>query len=200
MFDLIHNIDFVIASIFILLIIYLSVGRRYINVSASNRMFYRMVNTAMVACVIDIIMNVTETYTDMFPHFIANLSRTAFNVCVGVLTYFAYSYVKAYFASDSLKGLIKVIDVIASFFVAAFIIAGVCNLFVGFISYVDDDGVFRKGYLYSINYIVPVILLSLMLLTAFLSRKFYTKVQFRSIVYFVMIFAGAVNIITQLAK
>ncbi len=187
MFDLIHNIDFVIASIFILLIIYLSVGRRYINVSASNRMFYRMVNTAMVACVIDIIMNVTETYTDMFPHFIANLSRTAFNVCVGVLTYFAYSYVKAYFASDSLKGLIKVIDVIASFFVAAFIIAGVCNLFFGFISYVDDDGVFRKGYLYSINYIVPVILLSLMLLTAFLSRKFYTKVQFRSIVYFVMI-------------
>ena len=187
MFDLIHNIDFVIASIFILLIIYLSVGSRYINVSASNRMFYRMVNTAMVACVIDIIMNVTETYTDMFPHFIANLSRTAFNVCVGVLTYFAYSYVKAYFVSDSLKGLIKVIDVIASFFVAAFIIAGVCNLFFGFISYVDDDGVFRKGYLYSINYIVPVILLSLMLLTAFLSRKFYTKVQFRSIVYFVMI-------------
>lgn len=187
MFDLIHNIDFVIASIFILLIIYLSVGRRYINVSASNRMFYRMVNTAMVACVIDIIMNVTETYTDMFPHFIANLSRTAFNVCVGVLTYFAYSYVKAYFVSDSSKGLIKVIDVIASFFVAAFIIAGVCNLFFGFISYVDDDGVFRKGYLYLINYIVPVILLSLMLLTAFLSRKFYTKVQFRSIVYFVMI-------------
>lgn len=185
MFNLIHNIDFVIASIFILLIIYLSVGKRYVNVSDSNKMFYRLVNTNLIACFIDIMMNVTETYTSYFPSFISNLFRTSFNVCVGVLTFFAYSYVKAYFSGKEKNKINTIADLSAVFVVVVFVIAGICNLFMGFISYVDENGKFQTGPFYVLNYIVPTILLMLILYTAFKNRKYYTSIQFKSIIFFV---------------
>ncbi|MCQ2080283.1 MAG: response regulator [Lachnospiraceae bacterium] len=193
MFGLIHNIDFVIASIFILLIIYLSVGRRYADVSNSNKMFYRLVNTNLVACFVDILMNITETYTEYFPHFVSNLCRTSFNVCVAFLTYFAYSYVKAYFMDKEVNRINTIADLSTVFVVIIFVIAGVLNLFTGFISYVDENGKFQTGPFYLLNTIVPAILLAIILYTAFRNRKYFTPVQYKSIIFFVMtVLAGVI--------
>ena len=186
MFNLVHNIDFVIAAIFILLIIYFSVGTRYSNISTSNKIFYRLVNTAMVGCFVDIMMNVAETYTDIFPPIVSMIFRMMFNLCTGVLTYFAYGYVKEYSRTDKNKR--DVIDYIAISLVGIFILMGFANFFTGWLSYIDENGVFHNGPLYMlINYGIPAVLLILMMMTAIKRRKYYTKVQFRAIVFFVIL-------------
>lgn len=192
MFSLVHNIDFVIAAIFVLLIIYFSVGRKYSKISTSNRMFYRMVNTAMIQSVTDIVMNVTETYTDVFPAFIAGWCRTLFNLLTVILTYYAYAYVKAYSMEKDSSTKQKVLDIIVWTLFAAFVAIGIVNLFTGVVSYIDDDGVFHNGPLYVSNYIVPIVLLVIILITAVDRKKYYTREQFRAIILFMVFVVGGV--------
>ena len=194
MFNLVHNIDFVIAAICILLVVYTSVGRRYSSISESNAMFYRLVNTATIASLIDIFMNVTETYTNVFPSFWALSTRTAFNVCTGVLTYFSFAYVRAYAKDKVADKSQKALDIIAVVLIVVFIIIGIMNLFTGILSYVDENGVFHNGKLYNINYIVPVILLILMLTTAVKKRSYYTREQFRGIIFFIILVIIGVSV------
>ena len=191
MFSLVHNIDFVIAAICVLLIIYLSVGRKYSRISQSNRMFYRMVNTAMIQSVVDIFMNVVETYTNIFPSQIAGWSRTVFNLLTVILTYYAYAYVKAYSEEQKNNRGQKIMDICVGIMLISFVLLGIYNLFSGVVSYIDDEGVFHNGPLYITNYIVPLILLIFILITAIQRKKYYTRDQFRAIVFFiVLVLAG----------
>lgn len=187
MFDLVHNIDFVISAICVLLIIYCSVGRRYSKISQSNRMFYRMVNTAMIQSVIDILMNVAETYTDVFDPTWAGIFRTLFNFCTVGLTFFAYAYVKAYSENADESMFQKVMDILVWVFLISFGLVGVINIFTGSVSYIDEEGVFHNGPLYNINYVVPLILLIFILVTALKRRKTYTREQFGGIVFFIVL-------------
>lgn len=187
MFDLVHNIDFVIAAICVMLIVYFSVGKKYSKISQSNKMFYHMVNTAMIQSVIDIFMNVAETYTDVFSPQIAGWSRTIFNLMTVILTYYAYAYVKAYSAEKNKSTKQKVMDIIVGILLISFLLLGVYNLFSGVVSYIDDEGVFHNGPLYITNYIVPLILLIFILLTAIDRRKYYTKEQFKAIIFFIIL-------------
>lgn len=192
MFSLVHNIDFVIAAIFVLLIIYFSVGKKYSKISTSNRMFYCMVNTAMIQSVTDIIMNVTETYTDVFPPAVAGWCRTVFNLLTVTLTYYAYAYVKAYSAEKENSRKQKIMDICVGVLLTSFVGLGIVNLFTGVVSYIDDAGVFHNGSLYITNYIVPFILMSFIMITAIDRRKYYTKEQFRAIIFFLVLVSAGV--------
>lgn len=192
MFSLVHNIDFVISAICVLLIIYFSVGKKYSKISQSNRMFYNMVNTAMIQSVTDIFMNVAETYTDIFPTQIAGWSRTIFNLLTVILTYYAYAYVKAYSVEKTITRKQKIMDVAVGILLISFLLLGVFNLFSGVVSYIDDEGVFHNGPLYISNYIVPLILLIFILITAIDRRKYYTKEQFKAIIFFIILVLAGV--------
>lgn len=191
MFSLVHNIDFVIAAIFVLLIIYFSVGKKYSKISRSNRMFYNMVNTAMIQSMTDIFMNVAETYTDIFPPQVAGWSRTVFNMMTVILTYYAYAYVKAYSSENDSSKKQKVMNICVGIMLVSFVIIGIVNLFTGIVSYIDEAGKFHNGPLYVTNYIVPLILLIFILITAIDRKKYYTKDQFKAIIFFiVLVLAG----------
>ncbi len=192
MFSLVHNIDFVIAAIFVLLIIYFSVGKKYSKISQSNRMFYHMVNTAMIQSVTDIFMNVSETYTDVFPTQVAGWSRTIFNLLTVILTYYAYAYVKAYSVEKEASGRQKIMDICVGVLLISFFLLGILNLFTGVVSYIDDSGEFHNGPLYVSNYIVPLILLVFILITAIDRKKNYTKEQFRAIIFFIVLVVAGV--------
>lgn len=192
MFSLVHNIDFVIAAIFVLLIIYFSVGRKYSRISTSNRMFYRMVNTAMIQSVADIIMNVTETYTEVFPPAVAGWCRTVFNLLTVILTYYAYAYVKAYSVENENSRKQKIMDIFVGVLLTSFVVLGFVNLFTGIVSYIDDAGEFHNGPLYVSNYIVPFILMIFIMITAIDRRKCYTKEQFRAIIFFLVLVSAGV--------
>ena len=191
MFSLVHNIDFVISAICVLLIIYFSVGKKYSKISQSNRMFYNMVNTAMIQSVTDIFMNVAETYTDIFSPSVAGWTRTIFNLMTVILTYYAYAYVKAYSVEKEPTSKQKVMDIAVGILLASFVLLGIYNLFSGVVSYIDDEGIFHNGPLYITNYIVPLILLIFILITAIDRRKYYTRDQFKAIIFFiVLVLAG----------
>lgn len=187
MFPLVHNIDFVIAAICVLLVIYCSVGRRYSKISESNRMFYRIVNTAMVQSFVDIFMNVSETYTDIFGTFWPSISRTVFNTLTVILTYFTYAYVKAYSKDQEKFNGQVVLDILVWILLGFFSLAAIVNLFTGIISYVDENGVYHNGPIYNINYVVPVILLIIILVTAIKRRRYFTKQQFGAIFFFIVL-------------
>ncbi len=187
MFPLVHNIDFVIAAICVLLIVYCSVGKKYSRISQSNRMFYRMVNTAMIQSVVDIIMNVVETYPNLLSPQAAGWARTIFNLLTVLLTYFAYAYVKAYSEEQDVTKVQKVMDVCVWVLLGAFLMCGIVNMFTGIVSYIDEDGVFHNGPLYVSNYVVPLVLLIFILITAIRRRKYYTPEQFRAIVFFIVL-------------
>lgn len=192
---LIHNIDYIIAAICVLLILYISVGKKYSKISQSNRLFYRMVNTAMLQCFVDVFMNITESYTTFFPPIMASLSRTAFNFCTVFLTYFGYSYVKAYSNKDEKPDRIqKVLDMLVWIVLGAFFVAGITNIFFGFLSYVDESGVFHYGTFYWANYIVPFFLLVCITITAIRRRTSYTGEQFTAIIIFILLVLGGVMI------
>ncbi len=192
MFNLVHNIDFVIAAVCVILIVYVSVGSKYSKISKSNKMFFRMVNTALIQSFVDIFMNVAETYTDIFAPELAGIARTVFNALTCLLTFFVYAYVKAYSKNeDQVEIKQKILDIIVYTFVAGFLFMGILNLFNGWISYIDENGVFQTGPGYSINYIVPFILIVCVLITAIRNRRTYTKEQFRAIIFFmVLVVAG----------
>ena len=191
MFPLVHNIDFVIAAICVLLIIYFSVGKKYSKISQSNRMFYNMVNTAMIQSVADIFMNVAETYTDVFSPQVAGWCRTAFNLLTVILTYYAYAYVKAYSVEKETSRKQKILDIVVAVMLISFVLLGIYNLFSGVVSYIDESGAFHNGPLYITNYIVPLILLIFILITAIDRRKYYSNDQFRAIIFFIiMVLAG----------
>lgn len=192
MFQLVHNIDFVIAAICVLLIIYFSVGKKYSKISQSNRMFYRMVNTAMLQSMTDIFMNVTETYTDIFPPQVAGFSRTVFNMMTVVLTYYAYAYVKAYSLEKEVSKKQKVMDICVAITLVSFALLGVYNLFSGVVSYIDEAGQFHNGPLYITNYIVPLIFLIFILITAIDRKDYYTKDQFKAIIFFILLVLAGV--------
>lgn len=194
MFSLVHNIDFVIAAIFVLLIIYFSVGKKYSKISTSNRMFYRMVNTAMIQSVTDIIMNITETYTDIFPPAVAGWCRTVFNLLTVTLTYYAYAYVKAYSVEEESSRKQKIMDFSVGTLLFLFVVLGIVNLFTGVVSYIDEAGEFHNGPLYIFNYIVPFILMIFIMITALDRRKNYTGDQFKAIISFLALVSAGVAI------
>ena len=148
-----------------------------------------MVNTAMIQCFVDIFMNVVETYSNVFPPVLASITRTVFNVLTTILTYFAYAYVKAYSQDQNNQKSQKFMDATVWVLLALFGLCGVANIFTGFISYVDADGVYHNGPLYIINYVVPFIFLIFILITALKRRKSYTGEQFRAILFFIILVA-----------
>lgn len=191
---LVHNINFVIAAIFILLIILVSVGKKYRDISHSNKMFYNLVYTVLFQSIVDVFMNIAETYTDVFPPIVSSLSRTIFNFCTALLTYFAYMYVKGYSLKDRTNKLQNALDIIVTVLISAFGIAGVINIKLGFLSYVDENGVYQNGPFYIINYIVPLLLIILILFTAIRFRKSYSPDQFRAIIFFILLVIGGVAV------
>lgn len=193
--NLIHNVDFVIAAICILLVLYISVGRKYSQISKSNYMFYRMVNTAMAQSLVDIFMNVSETYTELFPPIVSSITRMVFNFCTVLLAFFAYQYVKAYSNREEKEDKIqRVIDVMNWIVLIAFGIVGIINIPMGFLSYIDENGVFHNGELYWINYLIPLLLLVGILYTTIRKKAAYTKDQFIAIISFIVMVLGGVLI------
>lgn len=193
--NLIHNVDFVIAAICILLVLYISVGRKYSQISKSNYMFYRMVNTAMAQSIVDIFMNVSETYTELFPPIVSSITRMIFNFCTVLLAFFAYQYVKAYSNREEKEDKIqRVIDVMNWIVLIAFGVVGIINIPMGFLSYIDENGVFHNGELYWINYLIPLLLLVGILYTTIRKKAAYTKDQFIAIISFIVMVLGGVLI------
>lgn len=74
----------------------------------------------------------------------------------------------------------------------SFALLGIHNIFSGVVSYIDEAGQFHNGPLYVTNYIVPLILLIFILITAIGRKKYYTKDQFRAIIFFIVLVVAGV--------
>ena len=185
MFDLISDIDYVIASVCILITVFVFTRKKFSHVSSINRDFYSLLSFVLVACVLDIVLEITLTYTDTFSYLVPEILRLLFNISVGTLAFMAYRYIKTFNAQENNKK--TALDYIGVFMILVYVTLGVINIFTGIISYIDENGKHVWGPFYFVNYMVPVFCVFFVLLTVVKNRRTYTKDQLRAIVAMLII-------------
>lgn len=186
MFDLIHDIDFVIAALCIAAVIYFSTGKSYTNLSGPNKAFYRLTLPIVLASIFDICLNVCQSFTGEISQTASLVFRFLYNVSFGLLILLVYQYVRAYQVEAS-EHKMSFTDYFEAGIFLATVLFGISNFFTGWILYFED-GVSKDGPLYRINTAFPIVGLLLIAVSLFTHRKKYTSKQFVS-----MICAGAIT-------
>ena len=187
MTQLIHNIDYIIASVCILIVMASSTGRQFTKVSKSNRIFYMLVNCLFWACIFDIFMNVCQSFTDIFTPTWANISKMMYSVVLSVLCALAYYYIRSYQIDEIKITKFNVFDYIVIIATIIPIILSIINIFVGTIAYIDADGKLQNGPFYLVTYIAPFMVLAIVAISALSNKNKYTKDQLKAIVAFVIL-------------
>lgn len=187
MFNTLLDIDYIVASLVILIALYIFSKRKYSTVTKANRIFYHMVLVAIVTCIGNILMNYSATYTDVFSTWGYMLFRMWFNIGTVFITFLGYRYARMY-QGEKRTYFLMVSDILAILLFAVHAILAIVNIFTGIIAYVDESGI-KHGPLFSINTIIPMLLFALVLATMLSNREDYTKAQRYSIlVYFLITF------------
>lgn len=192
--SLIHNIDYVIAALCVLIVVFVTVGRKYRGISKSNKVFFLLLITSIFMCVVDILMNVFETYTNIFAYEYSYLCRFLYNSCTVLLSIFSYLYVKSYSPQKEKVHLLrKLMDLIVWILTIVYVILALINFNNGWIMYFDANGGYHTGRLYYIVYAVPMVLLVFMIIVTLEEKKNYSKTQLRAImVYILLVVVGVV--------
>ncbi len=188
MFGLTLDIDYVVASLVILIVLYIFSKKKYSMVTNANRIFYYMVLCAIATCVFDILMNIAITYSDFFPEPIYMLFRLLFNGGTSAIAYLGYKYAGMYLEGKDTK-LIKCLNAVTLFIFVSYLILSGVNMFTGIIAYIDDNGVYQHGPLFLLNTIAPALIFLMVLILLLTNITEYSKTQRNSIIiYFLLTF------------
>lgn len=188
MFNLTNNIDFVIAALVILITLYAVSKKKLSDITEANRIFYKMILCAIHTCFIDILMNFAISYPDKFPAVVYMILRLLFNCGTSAIAFLGYKYARMYQVENKSSKL-HVLDMITKIIFVSYIVLSVLNIFNGFISYVDAEGIYHHGPLFLINTVAPALIFAMVLVVLAISRDEYTKEQRNSIIiYFALTF------------
>lgn len=194
MFILIHDIDYVIAAICIVAVIYFSTGKKYTNLSGPNKAFYRLTLPVVFGCIFDIALNIAQTYPNVIPTTFALVFRFMYNAFFGLLVLLVYQYVRAY-QVDSKEHKMSFFDWIEGIIFGGIVLFGVVNFFTGWLLYFDENGVAHDGPLFNLNIVLPIIGLLILILSLITHKKKYNEQQFTSIIMF-----GAITVICAVVE
>lgn len=192
MFDLILDIDYMVAALVILVVLYIFSKNTYSSVTKANQIFYQMVMCAIFTCVFNILMNVTATYYDVFKSFGYMLFRFLFNSGNMIIAYFYYRYARMY-QGDRESKVTKALDYITLLTSLVYILLSFINIFTGIIAYIDEKGI-HHGPLFLTNSAFPALVFILVLVVMLTNKQDYTKVQRRSIIVYFLVSFGFVGV------
>lgn len=186
MFNLTLNIDYVIAALIILVALYIFSKKKFFSVNNANKIFYYMLLCAIFTSIMDILMNIAITYSNLFPDIIYMFFRLLFNCGTSSISYLAYLYSRNYQGDKSTKTL-KIIDSFTIFIFISYIVLSVLNMSTGIIAYLDEQGVYKHGPLFLLNTIVPLIIFLSVIIVQIIYKEDYTPLQSRSIILYYLI-------------
>ena len=192
MLNTIRNVDLVIASIPILLVLYISGARRFMPVSKSNHIFYDTVLCAISACVADIALNVAISYPGTFSVFSFKILRIIFSILVGLTTFMMYFYYKSYQIpkneADNKKSRFG--GILVFLIMVFYILISVANIWYPTVYIYGEDGSVLDGPLHFTIFLIPAIMCFSACVLSFVSRNDFTKRQFYSIYVYTALGAG----------
>ena len=191
MFNLIHNADFVIAAFFVFLVIFVATYKRYSHISNSNRLFFYILFASLLSCIFDFVLNLSETYLNIFPVVVMYICRLGYNVGSGILTSLAYQYVRS--RQDNYNREKKnVVDWLIITTTVALVILGLINFFTGYITGLDENGQFIDGPLQKLQLILPAFNMIVLLFVAIKNRKHFSDGIFGGMVFFIIVAFGSI--------
>lgn len=192
MFNLLLDIDYMIAAFVILVVLYIFSKNKYSNITKANTIFYRMVLCAIITCIFNILMNVAATYYDIFKSLGYMLFRFLFNCGNMSIAFLYYKYARMYQGERTSK-IINFLDILAFLLSASYCFISFVNMFTGIIASIDEAGI-HHGPLFMTNSIIPALLFILVLIIMLTNRQDYTKTQRRSIIMYFLVSFGFVGI------
>ena len=178
-FGLIRNIDFLIVSILISAVLYITSSIKFKNVSKANRSFMTSLILMMISCFIEILVTVTRTYPHTFAPFVMHIMRCSYSIANGLLAIFVYRYARSY--SLSFNDRKNWADITTYAFGGIYSLVSIIDIPTGIVTWFEEDGTYVHGPLYFITFAgVGLVLLSALIATI-VDRKYYTRQQFVSI-------------------
>lgn len=179
-----NGIDFLLAAIVIIIVILLCGSRKTMEISSSNKIYYSIAVTLLIASIVDLMMNIVQSYPNVFGSQVYMILRTVFNISYAISSTLSFQYVRSYQRKDDdayKKGLADYLVLGCTIVV---VIAGVVNMFTGLTNYVDENGVAQDGPLYVVNFLCPLIISVIALIVTIKNKSSFTPAQFRGILEF----------------
>lgn len=179
MFGLIRNIDFLIISILISVILLINSNRNYKTVSNANRSFTRTLVLMIISCSIEILVTVTRTYPHIFLPYVMHIMRSSYSIANGLLAIFVYIYARSYSGSFTEKKSWADYSVIAAG--AGYVLISIIDIPTGIVTWFEEDGTYVHGPLYIITYAGVGVILLFAFVATIKDRRYYTGNQFAAI-------------------
>ncbi|MCR4990516.1 MAG: response regulator [Lachnospiraceae bacterium] len=184
MFDLIHNIDFDIAGLFIYVMVFLASMRIYNQNDTSARHFYNFLVGGFFMGVCDILVVLSETFPEFFPAYFDKIFYLLFLSSTALCTFLAYKYVRSYQKGEG-KEERNVFDIMAAGLMCLLIVLGIVDIFSDVLIRIDESGQYQRGPLAPFVYVITSGTFILILVTLIMNKESYTRRQFVSILVLV---------------
>ena len=150
--NLIYNIDFELAGVIYVLLVYAALSIYYSNQSEVNKKFKFVVKCILAAEIMDIVTAITISYGSVIPPKLNIFANTVYFVLTFSLGYFFLRYVESY-VNQSVSRIRSIrVNKICYILLLALL---VLNMFAGFIFSFNEQGEYVHGSLYLLVYIVP---------------------------------------------
>ena len=179
MFGLFRDIDYLICSVIIAIILIITTAIKYKSVSKANKSFVLSLILLLISCILEIFVTVTRSYPQNFNPFFMHVLRSLYSIANGFLAVFVYIYARSYSGSfEEKRNWADVAAIIASL---AYTLISVINIPTGIVTRIEEDGTFVHGPLYIVTFLGVGLIISFAFVSTIMDRKYYTKGQFLTI-------------------
>ena len=189
MFGLFRDIDYLICSVIIAIILIITTAIKYKSVSKANKSFVLSLILLLISCILEIFVTVTRSYPQNFNPFFMHVLRSLYSIANGFLAAFVYVYARSYSGSfEEKRNWADVAAIIASL---AYTLISVINIPTGIVTRIAEDGTFVHGPLYIVTFLGVGLIISFAFVSTIMDRKYYTKGQFLTINWLYALIAGS---------
>ena len=189
MFGLFRDIDYLICSVIIAIILIITTAIKYKSVSKANKSFVLSLILLLISCILEIFVTVTRSYPQNFNPFFMHVLRSLYSIANGFLAAFVYVYARSYSGSfEEKRNWADVAAIIASL---AYTLISVINIPTGIVTRIEEDGTFVHGPLYIVTFLGVGLIISFAFVSTIMDRKYYTKGQFLTINWLYALIAGS---------
>lgn len=151
--NLLYNIDFEVAGVIFVLVIYAALCIFYSDQSEVNQKFKALVICVLAAETMDIVTAITISYGSVIPAWLNTLVNTVYFVLTFSLGYALLRYVESYVGHNPRRSK----NIRANKLLYVFLLLILCaNMLMGFIFRFDGAGRYIHGSLYLLVYLVPI--------------------------------------------
>lgn len=182
MFNLVHNIDFVLAAIGVLLVAFFGTKRKYNHTSKANAAFYRIAYVLLAMCLLDVILTVAQSYQEWVAFWVVQILYAIVNTLHVVEIWLLMQYLQVYEheLNDNWESNDRFSkwDIVQLLIVFVVVITNTINIFSNIIGYVDFYGNLIKGPLFLVNSIMPILGLVVIFIYIIPRKNLYTWYQF----------------------